>query len=83
MIHDFCLQFFKEGWPIHRTDGKNFTGFKTRVRRKKISLATNKENHEQKQNNKTKLDSRLANGFRQDTDTKVLLLHLSKMIDVS
>ena len=31
-----------------------------------------------KQNNKTKLDSRLANGFRQDTDTKGITSSLIK-----
>ena len=49
---------------------------------RKIFSDEQKENHEQ--NKTTKQNSILdLLMFRQDTDTKVLLLHLSKMIDVN
>ena len=81
MIHDFCLQFSKKVAYSELTERILLFSKQWFVGREIFSDEQRKIMN--KTNNKTKLDSRLANGFRQDTDTKVLLLHLSKMIDVS
>ena len=47
------------------------------VRRKIFSDEQKKKNHKQSKQ-QTKLDSRLANGFRQDTDTKGITSSLIK-----
>ena len=77
MIHDFCLQFSKKVAYSELTE-RIFTGFKTMVRRKNnLKRQTKRKNHEQTKQ-QTKLDSRLANGFRQDTDTKGITSSLIK-----
>ena len=81
MIHDFCLQFSKKVAYSELTERILLFSKQWFVGREIFSDEQRKIMN--KTNNKTKLDSRLANGFRQDTDTKVLLLHLSKMIDVN
>ena len=82
MIHDFCLRFSKKvglftelSERILPISSKWFAG-------RKIFSDEQKENHEQNKITKQNLILDLLM-FRQDTDTKVLLLHLSKMIDVN
>ena len=77
MIHDFCLQFSKKVAYSELTERILLFSKQWFVGRK-IFSDEQKKNHEQNKNNKTKLDSRLANVFRQDTDTKGITSSLIK-----
>ena len=81
MIHDFCLQFSKKVAYSELTERILLISKHWFVGRK-IFSDEQKENHEQNKTTKQNLILDLLM-FRQDTDTKVLLLHLSKMIDVN